>query len=320
MQPQSFDSRTAVFLLALGLASSPFCIAQETAATAGPAEFVEGAEVAYVSDYISFVGSDDQGRVAFALDANRGRDGDEYQAERFVVMHDEHAGWIELAGDGEYENTHNQLVDIPDSRDFRFTGSPDEGLTLESPTNDLTLTVAAVPERIRQGGDGLFRMGSAAATLQWQGRTIDGRVIYEGLARTGVNRLSGISFGSSSGRFQGLYLRVGDGDDFYIHHRERDGEIEVISFATFNGQTMHPEEIEFEVEDVRQAPGFYRWPTAWTVRFEGENGPATLTAELHSRNLIVTWILGGFAMGIVEGTLEYDGRRMPVYGFGELIM
>ena len=35
----------------------------------------------YVSDYISFVGEDSQGRVAFALDNNRGRDGESWQAE-----------------------------------------------------------------------------------------------------------------------------------------------------------------------------------------------------------------------------------------------
>src|SRR3989454_1248443 len=43
----------------------------------------------YVSDYFSFVGADQEGRVAFALDNNRGRDGEAFQAEHFVVLHDE---------------------------------------------------------------------------------------------------------------------------------------------------------------------------------------------------------------------------------------
>src|SRR3989441_9773047 len=43
----------------------------------------------YVSDYFSFVGADQHGRVAFALDNNRGRDGEAFQAEHFVVLHDE---------------------------------------------------------------------------------------------------------------------------------------------------------------------------------------------------------------------------------------
>ena len=50
----------------------------------------------YVSDYVSFVGEDHHGRVAFALDNNRGRDGESWQAEHFVVLHDEHEGWISL--------------------------------------------------------------------------------------------------------------------------------------------------------------------------------------------------------------------------------
>jgi len=299
----------------------PASLSAETSAPTSPAAVIDDAEVAYVSDYISFVGSDDQGRVAFALDTNRGRDGDSYQAEHFVVMHDEHAGWIELAGDGEYENTDRQLVDIPDSEDFKFTGAPADGLTLRSPSNDFTLTIDPVPERIRQGAENrLFQMGSAAATLEWRDRVIEGRVIYEGLAMAGANRLSGISFGSGFGSFQGLYLRAGNGDDFYIHRREGGDMTEVTAFAAFDGETMHPENIEFAVTDRALALGFFRWPTAWTIRFDGEKGPATLTAELHDRNLIVTWVLGGFSMGIIEGTLEYNGRTVPVYGFGELIM
>ena len=49
-------------------------------------------EVVYYSDYFSFIGEDEYGKVAFALDNNRGRDGDTWQAEHFVVMHDEHRG------------------------------------------------------------------------------------------------------------------------------------------------------------------------------------------------------------------------------------
>ena len=46
----------------------------------------------YVSDYFSFVGEDADGRVTFALDNNRGRDGESWQAEHFVVLHDEGEG------------------------------------------------------------------------------------------------------------------------------------------------------------------------------------------------------------------------------------
>jgi hypothetical protein len=85
-------------------------------------------ELSYYSDYFSFVGRDEKGLVAFALDTNRGRDGDDYQAEHFVVLHDEHEGWIELKGNGAYPNKTKTLIDIPDSTVFQFGGDKKEGI------------------------------------------------------------------------------------------------------------------------------------------------------------------------------------------------
>jgi hypothetical protein len=284
-------------------------------------DIVAAVDVAYVSDYISFVGSDAQGRVAFALDTNRGRDGDDYQAEHFVVMHDEENGWIRMQGDGDYENKGQALTAIPDSADFRFSGTPATGLTVTSPTNGLRLIIDPISERTARGdADRIFSMGSAPATLQWRGRKIGGRVIYELLAMANFNRLSGVTLGSGFSSFQGLYLRVGHSDDFYIHRRQGGDTDELLAFSVTGGEMVHPRNIEFEITDHAIAPGFYRWPTAWTVRWDAGRGPATLSVRLHNRNLIITWILGGFAMGIVEGTLNYDGRTVPVYGLGELIM
>jgi len=57
------------------------------------AALLEGTRLAYTSDYVSFSGADEHGRVAFAIDTNRGRDGGESQAEHlYAVLHDEHAG------------------------------------------------------------------------------------------------------------------------------------------------------------------------------------------------------------------------------------
>ena len=52
----------------------------------------------YVSDYFSFVGQDSQGNVTFAIDNSRGRDGEAYQAQHFLVLHDEKTGWVRLDG------------------------------------------------------------------------------------------------------------------------------------------------------------------------------------------------------------------------------
>ena len=67
--------------------------------------FVDGASLAYVSDYLSFVRADAAGRVCFALDTNRGYNAEpppakglpaeRLQAEHaYAVLHDEHAGWV----------------------------------------------------------------------------------------------------------------------------------------------------------------------------------------------------------------------------------
>ena len=78
--------------------------AEITAPTDAPLEELPASTLLYVSDYFSFVGQDSEGHVALALDNNRGRDGEAYQAEHFVVLHDERHGWMNVTGNGPYEN------------------------------------------------------------------------------------------------------------------------------------------------------------------------------------------------------------------------
>ena len=282
---------------------------------------VANTDIAYVSDYISFTGQDEHGYVTFALDTNRGRDGADYQAEHFVVLHDQKTGWIRMQGGGSYENKGTVLTRLPDSQNFRFTGDPATGLTVDSTTNGLSLIIDPIPERTSRSDDGfVFSMGSAPAVLRWHGRVISGRVIYELLAMAGFNRLSGITLGSGFGSFQGLYLYVEGSDDLYIHQRLGGDADEISGFGAIGDETIHLRHLEFEVTELAFAPGFFRWPRAWTIRGDTDHGPISLSIRLHDRKLISTWILGGFAMGIVQGTLDYGGRTFPVYGLGELIM
>jgi hypothetical protein len=152
-------------------------------------EELPASSVLYVSDYFSFIGHDDDGYVAFALDNNRGRDGDAYQAEHFLVLHDEHQGWINVTGNGRYENHEKQLVAIPNSTAFQFQGTPETGMRITSDTNELALKIAPIPQRTSNRHNGAVTwMGSASAVLTWRGRTIRGRVIYEYLRMPGFNR------------------------------------------------------------------------------------------------------------------------------------
>jgi hypothetical protein len=117
----------------------------EITTTDAPLEEPSTSTLIYVSDYFSFVGQDSQGHVAFALDNNRGRDGEAYQAEHFVVLHDERRGWMKVAGNGPYENGSKELKAIPDSPVFRFQGTPLTGMTITSKPNELTLRIEAIP-------------------------------------------------------------------------------------------------------------------------------------------------------------------------------
>lgn len=278
----------------------------------------------YVSDYFSFVGADSLGHVAFALDNNRGRDGDSFQAEHFLVLHDEREGWITLAGNGLFENAKHELAAIPDSPFFAFEGSPRTGLTIASNVNQLTLRIEPIPERTGNRHSGAVTwMGSAAAVLTWKGRTIPGRLIYEYVMMPDFNRLTRTYWGFWK-EFQGLYLLADSKNDVYVHSQlsERIAPLVgmLLGFSAIDEQTESLRDLNVEVLDRELAFGFYRWPTRWRITWTGLKGPATLTLSQSSRKAIAGWVIGGFAMSIVTGKLEYAGEKSTVYGLGELIM
>lgn len=288
---------------------------------------VATADLVYVSDYFSFVGADERGRVAFAIDNNRGRDGDAYQAEHlYVVLHDERRGWVNLAGVGRYENAKHELLPIPDSPAFQFIGDAATGLTIASAVNHLTLTIAPIAERLRRAdAETLFSLGSTSAVLTWQGRVIPGRLIYEYLARKGYNLMTRRSL-TGLAEFQGLYLLAG-GDDLYVQSvrkRHGDGPFALLGdrlgFSVRGGESEQLDAIRFAATKHTLAVGVYRWPTAWRVSWRGSNGPASLTVQLATRKRIGNWFVAGFAMGIAAGELSSDGRTIPVYGLAELLM
>ena len=289
-----------------------------------PREELLAATLIYVSDYFSFTGHDSQGHVAFALDNNRGRDGESYQAEHFLVLHDERQGWIDVAGNGRFENVKKELQGIPDSPFFRFQGTPKTGMTITSDTNQLTLHIDAIPQRTSNRHQGAATwMGSASALLTWKGRAIAGRVIYEYVMIPDFNRLTRTYWGMWK-EFQGLYLMVHSTGDLYMHSQlsERISPLVgmITGFAAFNELTESMKDLKVETLDREWAFGFYRWPTAWRITWTGSRGPATLTLTQFDRHRIANWVIGGFSMGIIRGELEYAGQKLPIYGLAELIM
>ena len=281
--------------------------------------------LAYYSDYFSFVGEDAQGRVAFALDNNRGRDGESFQAEHFLVLHDERKGWMRLFGNEAYPNPGGELARIPDSEFFKFRGSPDAGMEIESSANGLHLAIEPIPTHLENSkGRALLRMGSAAAVLQWQDRTIRGRVIYEYLFLPRFNRLSR-SYPGLWKDFHGIYLRVAGGGDFYYHSQKSELLAPLVGETAGFYFSSDREPVALTAIDIRptgfaSARGTYQWPVGWSGDFERGNLGHALEVTLSERNTISNWITGGFAMGILTGEISGPSGKRAVYGLGELLI
>ncbi len=278
----------------------------------------------YVSDYFSFVGADSQGHVSLAIDNNRGRDGDSWQAEHFVVLHDEHEGWITLQGNGAYENRNKELETIPSSDFFEITGSVESGLSIVSLANDLTLAIDPIAVRIDRAHEGgRYWLGSAAAVLTWNGRTVKGRVIYEYFMMPEFNRLTRSYWGLWK-HFQGLYLVVEELGDLYVHSQESDRLAPLVGtldgFLAIDGTTEPFQSLQLTLLDSTQAWGLFRWPSAWAINWVNQAGAGHTRLQLYDFKSMGNWGIGGFGMGIVIGVLQYNGKEYRVYGLGELIM
>ena len=306
-------------------------------------ELVAGAPLAYVSDYLSFVGADERGPVAFALDTNRGRDDDRPPGARlqadhgYAVLHDAAGGWVPLRGAERYPHPGPAVDDLPSSSWFAFSGDLAGGLVADSPANGLRLEVAPLVDRlVGRDGTTLFAMRTAAAVLRWDERTLHGRVIHEGLAMREANLLTRRSF-SGLASLEFLYLAVGSpqaaAGDLYLQLVDGDrapaGLPPQTGFASAPGA---PADALVDLRDVRitttrrvPAPGLHRWPSRWRAAWSTAGPDALLPrgrVELRtvSRRPVARWGLAGLAMSVVEGDLALpDGTTLPLHGFAEVL-
>jgi len=324
----NFFVRGSLFLVFLslliwGVSPSP-SLGVESSLSSPNIPSLPDTSLVYVSDYFSFVGEDAQGRVAFALDNNRGRDGESWQAEHFVVLHDEQEGWVSLQGSGSYDNSTHQLETIPPSTFFHIEGMPQTGMLINSTPNNLTLSIKPIPIRLaKEHEGGRYWLGSTAGELQWNGRTLQGRVIYEYFMMPEFNRLSRTYWGLWK-HFQGLYLVIEGLGDLYVHSQESDMMAPLVGtvsgFLAVQGETQPLQVLQVTLLDHNQAWGLYRWPSAWGLNWVNKSGAGRAQLEIQNLKTMGNWVIGGFGMGIVKGIVHYNGKEYPAYGLVELIM
>lgn len=278
----------------------------------------------YHSDYFSFVGSDRLGSVYLAHDNNRGQTGDAFFADHWVMMYAEGQGVVPIIGSAHYPNSGKVLETIPDSEHFQFSGSPATGQRIRSQANAIDLRVGAlVPVLRRQSPDNDYWIGAAPASLQWKDRRLEGRVIFEFIARAGYNRFTS-DFGASWNNFNGLYLRTDDDRDIYIRYHERiqPGTPRESGMATVDGAGVLSD-ITFAIKDSQLASErTYRWPRRWEVGFTHRGERWRLEAETSALQEVADWQSGGFAMSVVHGVVASgDNARTPRFrGWAELLI
>lgn len=278
----------------------------------------------YHSDYFSFVGSDAEGSVYLAHDNNRGQTGDQFFADHWIMMYAEGTGIVPIVGSAHYPNPGRELLIIPDSGHFQFRGTIESGIRMSSATNGIEMSVdRLVPVLRRQTEDRDYWIGAAPAVLNWRGRTLKGRVLFEFIAQTGYNRFTS-DFGANWSNFNGLYLMTEDYHDLYIRYHERiqPGTPRESGMATFEAPgTLSA--IDFSIKETQAlADRDYRWPTRWEIGFQHAGGQWQLEASTVHLEAVADWTKGGFAMSVIQGEVrrtDGSGRRR-FKGWAELLI
>ncbi len=300
---------------------------------------------AFYSDYISFVGQDPSGHVSFAIDDDRWQSGKGHKVEIHVVLHDEIKGYVSVIGNGTYSEPGRSLAPLATSPDFNFIGNPGEGIQLSSQPNQISLNVKPIVARIgHRTKAGTIVIGSADATMRWQGRVLPGRVTYEYLIISKMPAWYSFFSGLMFNNFNGLYLLVGNNGDLYIHSSHKNS-FSGIWADLLGGTFVAPDEnnspvstdlnvqvpestlpnLKFKTAKSSWSYGVFSWPTQWQAAWDvnsPEHSTTKAVLELHvvHHKTIKWWFIGGYSLDIVRGRLKINGLEYPVYGLAELII
>ena len=180
-------------------------------------------------------------------------------------------------------------------------------------------------ERVsRKDGQSSYRMGSSQGTLKWQDRTLKGWVIHERLEMADFNRLTHQYFDLWTESY-GIYAWIDGSPDFlYFHKQANETRLtplvgNLVGFGVFANNGEHLQNLKLTVMDSTQAWGLYQWPRNWKGQWIGRKGLGAITMDISDLQVISNFILGGLAMGIIQGEITYDGKTRKIYGMGELL-
>ena len=320
--------RRTVFLCTLiAIAAGTSGVLASTGPSAPASTFAAANDEAfeYVSDFFCFVGGDETGRVAFAFDVNRGRDGDDYEAQTFSMLWVEGSGWRDVGGMQDFEDARDRFFELPSSEVWSVTGLTSEGVVIASEEHGLSLQVDPIRTHTKnRRGLAAFTAGSAAGTLTLGERVVTGRVSHEYCFLSDMNPLAKRYTDLFGDGFDGIYAVIGspsEGADLRFHEsggrlmpliRERDG------FIGEEGAVVRIEGADFDVTGG-SIGGFFRWPARYRANWGAGDGRRSFDLDVDERETVANFVFIGVAAAIVEGTYVEGGVEQPVFGFALVV-
>ncbi len=274
------------------------------------------------SDYFSFHGEGETGKVYFAIDNNRYKKKETVKASNFLYFNID-GDWIKLKGHENYKNKDVDLEQCVDSKDFAYVYEKDKLRSIVSTTNDLRIDFEKELEHTADYGvdEILFDMYATNATLTYKGRRFKGNVISERLRvkedlKTFGNIVNVVFKGF---KYDGFYLNAPDFGDLYIHLISPEETINICTDNVYNLNTKTgAKDIALAMADYTvtksKRVGFKKLPLDIEIDL-GESKLRLTTSHFKKyRNLLFF----AFGMGVVQGELVYEGETYTVYGLSEL--
>lgn len=306
-------------LVACALTASSVDARPETPAPTTPESVESEQALEYISDFFCFVGADEQGKVAFAFDVNRGREGDEYQAQTIANLWVDGQGWRDFGGMVDFEDPEDRFYELPSSDRWALEGWASTGVTIRSDRDGVELVVDAIETHTKnKRGLAVFTSGATSGTLKLGQREIRGRVSHEYCFLSDMNPLVKRYTDLFGDGFDGIYAVFGDsseGGDLRFH--ESGGRLEPLvmtrdGFVVEDGTASRIEGASFKVSD--KSFGLIRWPGRYRASWKEGGVACSYDLRIRDRETLVNVLIVGVAVGIVEGTFTRGGVEQEVFG------